>query len=86
MSEAKGKLYLSMEKRDFNATAKLTFTGTSYTNVIEIIQTMSQVGTINSNGKRQAVTILFLEHGSQDAGCQTLKDTYSSSCYEVLCP
>ncbi|XP_050569866.1 uncharacterized protein LOC118249263 [Cygnus atratus] len=43
MSEAKGKLYLSMEKRDFNATAKLTFTGTSYTNVIEIIQTMSQL-------------------------------------------
>ncbi|XP_075370784.1 uncharacterized protein LOC142415850 [Mycteria americana] len=43
MSEAKGKLYLRMEKRDFNVTAKLTFTGTSYTNVIEIIQTMSQL-------------------------------------------
>ncbi|XP_055661896.1 uncharacterized protein LOC106112882 isoform X1 [Falco peregrinus] len=42
MSEAKGKLYLRMEKKDFNVTAKLTFTGTSYTNVIEITQTMSQ--------------------------------------------
>lgn len=56
MSEAKGKLYIRMEKKDFNVTAKLTFTGTSYTNVIEIIQTMSQVGIINSDGKRQAVT------------------------------
>nr|XP_047909692.1 uncharacterized protein LOC106041217 isoform X1 [Anser cygnoides] len=46
MSEAKGKLYLSMEERDFNATAKLTFTGTSYTNVIEIIQTRSQLKNI----------------------------------------
>ncbi|KAM6054404.1 uncharacterized protein VSU04_010687 [Chlamydotis macqueenii] len=42
MSEAKGKLYLRMEKKDFNVTAKLTFTGTSYTNVLEIIQTVSQ--------------------------------------------
>ncbi|XP_042654834.1 uncharacterized protein LOC116959373 [Tyto alba] len=43
MSEAKGKLYLRMEKMDFSVTAKLTFTGASYTNVIEIIQTMSQL-------------------------------------------
>ncbi|KAM6378848.1 uncharacterized protein J5M81_010458 [Pluvialis apricaria] len=43
MSEAKGHLYLRMEKRDFNVTTKLTFTGPSYTNVIEIIQTMSQL-------------------------------------------
>lgn len=86
MSEAKGKLYLTMEKRDFNVTAKLTFTGTSYTNVIEIIQTMSQVGIINSDGKRQAVTALFLECGTRDAGCQTVKVKNSSSCYEVFCP
>ncbi|XP_054068030.1 uncharacterized protein LOC128913816 isoform X3 [Rissa tridactyla] len=43
MSEAKGNLYLRMEKEDFNVTTKLTFTGTSYTSVIEIIQTMSQL-------------------------------------------
>lgn len=67
MSEAKGKMYLRMEKRDFNVTAKLTLTGTSYNNVIEVIQTMSQVGTINSEGKRQAVTGLFLEYGV--SGC-----------------
>lgn len=51
MSEAKGKLFLRMEKRDFNVTAKLTLTGTSYTNVIEVIQTMSQVGITSSDGK-----------------------------------
>ncbi|XP_054017227.1 uncharacterized protein LOC128897188 [Dryobates pubescens] len=43
MSDAEGKLYLRMEKSDFSVTAKLTFSGTSYTNVIEIIQTMSQL-------------------------------------------
>ncbi|XP_064318160.1 uncharacterized protein LOC135315238 [Phalacrocorax carbo] len=43
MSEAKGNLYLRMEKGDFNVTAKLTFTGSSCTNVIEIIQTTSQL-------------------------------------------
>lgn len=45
MSEAKGKLYLRMEKRDFNVSAKLTCTGTSYTNAIDVAQTMAQVGT-----------------------------------------
>ncbi|KAM9555572.1 uncharacterized protein ACIB01_007669 [Guaruba guarouba] len=43
MSEAKGKLYLRMEERDFNVTAKLAVSRTSYTNVIEVIQTMSQL-------------------------------------------
>lgn len=86
MSEAKGKLYLRMEKRDFNVTAKLTLTRTSYTNAIEVIQTMSQVGKINSEGKRQAVIGLFLEYGVQDAGCQTVKIKYSSGCCEVFCP
>ncbi|XP_014791696.1 PREDICTED: uncharacterized protein LOC106884686 [Calidris pugnax] len=43
MSEAKGNLYLRMEKGDFNVTTKLMFTGTSYNNVIEIVQTMSQL-------------------------------------------
>lgn len=83
MSEAKGHLYLRMEKRDFNVTTKLTFTGTTYTSVIEITQTMSQVGIINSDGRRQAVTALFLEYGIQSAGCQTVKVKYSSSCCEV---
>lgn len=86
LSEAEGKLYLRMEERDFNVTAMLTVTRTSYTNVIEVIQTMSQVGTINSEGKRQAVPGLFLEYGVQDAGCQTVKIKYSSSCCELFCP
>nr|XP_041575127.1 uncharacterized protein LOC115497284 [Taeniopygia guttata] len=43
MSEAKGKLYLRMEKRDFNVSAKLTLTGSSYTNAIEVSQTMAQL-------------------------------------------
>ncbi|XP_053936194.1 uncharacterized protein LOC128853691 isoform X2 [Cuculus canorus] len=43
MSEARGKLYLGMEKRDFSVAAKLTFIGTSYTNIIEITQTVSQL-------------------------------------------
>ncbi|XP_054127144.1 uncharacterized protein LOC128933963 [Melozone crissalis] len=43
MSEAKGKLYLRMEKRDFNVSAKLTLTGSSYTNAIEVAQTMAQL-------------------------------------------
>lgn len=86
MSEAKGKLYLRMEKMDFNVTAKLTFTGTSYTNVIEIIQTMSQVGIINSDGRRQAVSALFVEYGVQGAGCQTARVKYSSSCSEMFSP
>ncbi|XP_030814120.1 uncharacterized protein LOC115909152 isoform X2 [Camarhynchus parvulus] len=43
MSEAKGKLYLRMEKRDFNISAKLTLTGSSYTNAIEVAQTMAQL-------------------------------------------
>ncbi|XP_059718042.1 uncharacterized protein LOC132335482 [Haemorhous mexicanus] len=43
MSEAKGKLYLRMEKRDFNVSAKLTLTGSSYSNAIEVAQTMAQL-------------------------------------------
>jgi len=69
MSEAKGELYLRMEERDLNVTAKLTFTGTSYSNVIEILQTVSQVGVVSSGGGRQAVLALFPECGIQDAGC-----------------
>ncbi|RMC17771.1 hypothetical protein DUI87_05436 [Hirundo rustica rustica] len=45
MSEAKGKLFLRMEKRDFNVSAKLTLTGSSYTNAIEVAQTMAQLKT-----------------------------------------
>ncbi|KAJ7411082.1 hypothetical protein WISP_104499 [Willisornis vidua] len=59
VSEAKGKLYLRMEKRDFNVTAKLTFTGTSYTNAIEIIQTMSQLKTL----PRQLVFLTVYQKG-----------------------
>ncbi|XP_064008707.1 uncharacterized protein LOC135180262 [Pogoniulus pusillus] len=44
MSEAKGKLYLRTEKSDFSVTAELTFSGSSYTSAIEIIQTVSQLG------------------------------------------
>uniref|UniRef100_A0A8B9NB14 Vitellinogen open beta-sheet domain-containing protein n=1 Tax=Accipiter nisus TaxID=211598 RepID=A0A8B9NB14_9AVES len=61
MSEAKGKLYLSMEKRDFNVTAKLTFTGTSYNNVIEIIQTMSQLKIL----PRQLVFMTVYQKGNR---------------------
>ncbi|XP_050762156.1 uncharacterized protein LOC127022570 [Gymnogyps californianus] len=61
MSEAKGKLYLRMEKRDFNVTAKLTFTGTSYTNVIEIIQTMSQLKIL----PRQLVFMMAYQKGNR---------------------
>ncbi|XP_010576827.1 PREDICTED: uncharacterized protein LOC104838661 [Haliaeetus leucocephalus] len=61
MTEAKGKLYLSMEKRDFNVTAKLTFTGTSYTNVIEIIQTMSQLKIL----PRQLVFMTVYQKGNR---------------------
>ncbi|XP_066186507.1 uncharacterized protein [Sylvia atricapilla] len=43
MSEAKGKLYLRMEKRDFNVSAQLTLTGSSYTNAFEVAQTMAQL-------------------------------------------
>ncbi|XP_061847955.1 uncharacterized protein LOC133625092 [Colius striatus] len=60
MSEAKGKLYLRMENRDFNVTTKLTFTGTSYTNVIELIQKMSQVGIVNSHGKRCSTSVAYI--------------------------
>lgn len=52
MSEAKGKLYLRTEKSDFSVTAKLTFSGTSYTSAIEMIQTVSQVCIISLDGKR----------------------------------
>lgn len=55
MSEAKGKLYIRMEKRDFNVSAKLTLTGSSYTSAIEVAQTMAQVGTMHCQ-QRQAVT------------------------------
>ncbi|KAM6244422.1 uncharacterized protein M6G45_010876 isoform 1-T1 [Spheniscus humboldti] len=61
MSEAKGKLYIRMEKKDFNVTAKLTFTGTSYTNVIEIIQTMSQLKIL----PRQLVFIMVYQKGNR---------------------
>lgn len=86
MSEAKGNLYLRMEKEDFNVTTKLTFTGTSYTSVIEIIQTMSQVGINSADVKRHTVTALFSVSGIQDAGCQTVKVRRSSSCCGMFCP
>ncbi|KAK2543908.1 hypothetical protein Q9966_002757 [Columba livia] len=61
MSEAKGKLFLRMEKRDFNVTAKLTLTGTSYTNVIEVIQTMSQLKIV----PRQLVFLTVYQRGNR---------------------
>ncbi|XP_054698985.1 uncharacterized protein LOC129213269 isoform X2 [Grus americana] len=61
MSEAKGKLYLRMEKRDFNATAKLTCTGTNYSNIIEIIQTMSQLKIL----PRQLVFMMDYQKGNR---------------------
>ncbi|OPJ87781.1 hypothetical protein AV530_001177 [Patagioenas fasciata monilis] len=61
MSEAKGKLFLRMEKRDFNVTAKLTLTGNSYTNVIEIIQTMSQLKIL----PRQLVFLTVYQRGNR---------------------
>ncbi|KAM6249811.1 uncharacterized protein LJ264_009619 [Porphyrio hochstetteri] len=61
MSEAKGKLYLGMEKRDFNATAKLTFTGISYTHVIEIIQTVSQLKVL----PRQLMLMTLYQKGNR---------------------
>ncbi|XP_075623870.1 uncharacterized protein LOC142604009 isoform X2 [Balearica regulorum gibbericeps] len=61
MSEAKAKFYLRMEKRDFNATAKLTCTGTSYSNIIEIIQTMSQLKIL----PRQLVFMMHYQKGNR---------------------
>ncbi|XP_057263855.1 uncharacterized protein LOC130598454 [Pezoporus wallicus] len=61
MSEAKGKLYLRMEERDFNVTAKLTVTRTSYTNVIEVIQTMSQLKIL----PRQLVVMMDYKKGNR---------------------
>ncbi|XP_065541888.1 uncharacterized protein LOC136017503 [Lathamus discolor] len=61
MSEAKGKLYLRMEERDFNVTATLTVTTTSYTNVIEVIQTMSQLKIL----PRQLVVMMDYRKGNR---------------------
>ncbi|XP_064529642.1 uncharacterized protein LOC135423377 [Pseudopipra pipra] len=61
MSEAKGKLCLRMEKRDFNVTAKLTLTGTSYTNALEIVQTMSQLKMV----PRQLVFMTVYQKGNR---------------------
>ncbi|KAJ7409931.1 hypothetical protein BTVI_55017 [Pitangus sulphuratus] len=61
MSEAKGKLCLRMEKRDFNVTAKLTLTGTSYTNALEIAQTMSQLKIL----PRQLVFMTVYQRGNR---------------------
>ncbi|XP_027741644.1 uncharacterized protein LOC114058465 [Empidonax traillii] len=61
MSEAKGKLCLRMEKRDFNVTAKLTLTGTSYTNTLEIAQTMSQLKIL----PRQLVFMTVYQKGNR---------------------
>ncbi|XP_074867207.1 uncharacterized protein LOC142021855 [Carettochelys insculpta] len=41
-SEAEGRLSIRMEKKDFYITAKLTFTGTSYSKVIEMRHSMPQ--------------------------------------------
>ncbi|XP_039239514.1 uncharacterized protein LOC113982708 [Pipra filicauda] len=61
MSEAKGKLCLRMEKRDFNVSAKLTLTGTSYTNALEIVQTMSQLKMV----PRQLVFMTVYQKGNR---------------------
>lgn len=61
MSEAKGKLHLRMEKRDFNVSAKLTFTGTSYTNAIEVAQTMAKVKIL----PRQLVFMTVYQKGNR---------------------
>ncbi|XP_027540045.1 uncharacterized protein LOC113968039 [Neopelma chrysocephalum] len=61
MSEAKGRLCLRMEKRDFNVTAKLTLTGTSYTNALEIVQTMSQLKMV----PRQLVFMTVYQKGNR---------------------
>ncbi|XP_062444584.1 uncharacterized protein LOC134147453 [Rhea pennata] len=42
-SEAEGKFFLRMEKKDFNFTTKLSFIGTSYTTIIEMMHTMPQL-------------------------------------------
>ncbi|XP_032560203.1 uncharacterized protein LOC116795019 [Chiroxiphia lanceolata] len=61
MSEAKGKLCLRMEKRDFNVTAKLTLTGTSYMNALEIVQTMTQLKMV----PRQLVLMTAYQKGNR---------------------
>ncbi|XP_014750232.1 PREDICTED: uncharacterized protein LOC106864956 [Sturnus vulgaris] len=61
MSEAKGKLYLRMEKRDFNVSAKLTLTGSSYTNAIEVAQTMAQFKIL----PRQLVFMTIYQKGNR---------------------
>ncbi|XP_033921269.1 uncharacterized protein [Melopsittacus undulatus] len=50
-----------MEERDFNVTAKLAVTRTSYTNVIEVIQTMSQLKIL----PRQLVVMMDYEKGNR---------------------
>ncbi|KAF4791976.1 hypothetical protein TURU_125831 [Turdus rufiventris] len=61
MSEAKGKLYVRMEKRDFNVSAKLTLTGSSYTNAIEVAQTMAQFKIL----PRQLVFMTIYQKGNR---------------------
>ncbi|XP_064376460.1 uncharacterized protein LOC112981027 isoform X3 [Dromaius novaehollandiae] len=62
-SEAEGKLFLKMEKKDFNFTAKLSFTGTSYTNIIEMMHTIPQLKSL----PRQLVfmTVYQKSHGTR---------------------
>ncbi|XP_077043164.1 uncharacterized protein LOC143695376 [Agelaius phoeniceus] len=61
MSEAKGKLYIRMEKRDFNVSAKLTLTGSSYTNAIEVAQSMAQLKIL----PRQLVFMTIYQKGNR---------------------
>ncbi|XP_023792385.1 uncharacterized protein LOC111935942 [Cyanistes caeruleus] len=61
MSEAKGKLYLRMEKRDFNVSAKLTLMGSSFTNAIEVAQTMAQLKIL----PRQLVFMTIYQKGNR---------------------
>ncbi|XP_066417236.1 uncharacterized protein [Molothrus aeneus] len=61
MSEAKGKLSVRMEKRDFNVSAKLTLTGSSYTNAIEVAQTMAQLKIL----PRQLVFMTIYQKGNR---------------------
>ncbi|XP_071300797.1 uncharacterized protein [Agelaius tricolor] len=61
MSEAKGKLYVRMEKRDFNISAKLTLTGSSYTNAIEVAQSMAQLKIL----PRQLVFMTIYQKGNR---------------------
>ncbi|XP_019350266.2 uncharacterized protein LOC102557779 isoform X1 [Alligator mississippiensis] len=43
MNEAEGRLSIRMEKKDFHVTTKLSFSGTTYANVIEMTHTLPQL-------------------------------------------